>query len=202
MFSVSALRAMSFFKERFEHFLIHDQPFVRHARLTISDCEAAFNQPVCHSIQVRIVAHDDRIVSTQFKRKMLQILRRMLHDDLADGAAAGKRNHRHIRMIDQRHAGFLAIPDQQVESLLGHACLKHQFPQPQACQRAVLGQLHNNGIAGRQRPAELIGHHFHGKIEGNDAAHNPARLTAAHRLERGERRELKHLSSGRRREQE
>ena len=83
---------------------------------------------------------------------------------------------------DERRAGLLAEPGDDIDDARRNAGLQRQLGQPQHRQAGLLGRLQHRGVAGSQRHPDGAPEHLRRVVPRDDVADDPARLAQDHHL--------------------
>ena len=127
---------------------------------------------------IRAIIEDDvRRLAAEFEADALQIaLSRILHQQLADGAGAGERQHVDVIVQGQRFSGGAAESRHDIEHAGRQAGFERELAELQRRQRALFRRLQNDGVAHRQRRRDLPHRHQQREIPRHDCADDAERL--------------------------
>ena len=98
------------------------------------------------------------------------------HDPGADLGRAGEADLRDVRVLDQPSADDRAGADEDVDDALRDAGLEHELGQPQRRERRQRGGLEHDGVAARERGAELPARDVEREVPGDDQPDDAERL--------------------------
>lgn len=137
----------------------HDDPFGRHANLTLVH-ERAERSGFYGFIQIGVLKNEQRCLATQFKQDGLEVLRAACGDDAANGCGAGEIDAADGGMVDHRadHIGSILrrigdeVDDAAAKPGL-HKCLNDQAMGA----RALLRRLENDSVAAGERHGDGAG---------------------------------------------
>ncbi len=121
-------------------------------------------------LDIGVWEDDGRGLSAQLEGDFLQIAGRGFHDQLADFGRSGKGDLVDQVMRGERRSGAFAVAGEDVDHALGEAGFHEELGQAQPGERGLLGQLEDDGIAGRQGRAQLPGSHQQREVPGDDLA--------------------------------
>ena len=155
----------------------------RGAALAAGADRAKQNRPARH-FQVGGWRHDDGVVAAQFQDAAAEARRDARTDDVAHGGAAGGRDHRHARIVNQRRADLAAADNEAGQTLRRIAETRQgalqQMMGGQRRDRRLFRRLPNERIAAHQRQGGVPRPHRHWKIKGADDAHRPDGMPGFH----------------------
>ena len=129
---------------------------------------------------IGIAEDDGGRFAAQLEGDLLQIAGGRLDDQLADLGGAGEGHLVDIVMGGERRTRRLAIAGQDIDHALGEAGFLDQLAQAQRAERRLLGDLEDDGAAGRQARPQLPGRHEQREVPGDDLADDADGL--AHRV--------------------
>ncbi|MPL93022.1 hypothetical protein SDC9_39146 [bioreactor metagenome] len=131
-------------------------------------------------LDIGIVEQDHRRLAAQFQMRALDRAGRGL-EHLAPGRdVAGERNHRHLRVVDERRTHGLATAKDDVDDPLG----QHLGEDPrhrQRGQRRLFRGLEDHGVTRTDRRGDLPRHHHQRIVPGRDRGDDADRVAPDHR---------------------
>ena len=83
-------------------------------------------------------------------------------------------------MLDEPLADDGALADEDVEDAFGDAGLERELGEPERGERRQLGGLEHDGVAARERGAELPGGDVEREVPGDDQPDDAERLAEGH----------------------
>ena len=176
---VADLRRAVLLGDAIDHFVVHllldEQPAAGTAALALVEVQG---QVRAFDGRVEIGVGEDhvRALAAQLEGEPLHRLGRRLLDDLRGGQLAGEGDLVDGRVRHQRRAGRRAVARHDVDHAVRNARLLREPRHPQASERRLLGRLHHDRAAGRQRRAPLPGDHQRREVPRNDLPHHADRL--------------------------
>ena len=165
-----------FVGELFEQRVGHIQPIRRSAGLA-TVAHLGQHRAIDGGVDVGVVEHHERGIAAEFHRGAQQLVRRLLHQGLADPGRARESELAQPAVVDER-GGDLArlVGRQHREHTGGKPRLGHQLGQQQHGQRRLLSRLDDHGATRRERRTDLAGTHGQWEVPRRD------RVTRADRL--------------------
>src|SRR5215469_6099991 len=162
------------------HALLHDDAAGGRAPLTRrpeATPDTAFNG----KIEIGIVQHDHRILTTQFQRTMLETLGRGGAHDAPNFTGSGQRNRADLRMLRnwRTHAG--AEPGDDIDDSFGKPRIHQGANQIEGGKRGVLRRLDHASVAAHDRWQQLPRRDRHREVPGGDHPADAQRLAHRHR---------------------
>ena len=130
--------------------------------------------------EIGVVEHDDRRLAAKFEMRALDGLGGGGEHLLARRDVAGQRDHRDLRMIDDRGADGFAAPDDDVDDA-GGKDLGDQPRELERGQRRLLRGLQHDRIAARERWRKLPRRHHQRIVPWRDRPDDSDGIAADHR---------------------
>ena len=128
------------------------------------------------TIEIGVGEHDVGRLAAQLERDALDRRRRAFHDGTADLGRAGEADLRDVRVLDQPPADDRALAGDDVEDAFGDAGFQRQLGEAEHGQRRQLGGLEDDGVAARERRADLPARDVEREVPRHDEADDAERL--------------------------
>ena len=143
--------------------------------------ERAPQHAVEREIEIRVVHHDHRILAAHLERQALVHLAARGADRRAGFGRPGKRNHRDVRMLDERPPHHRPLTVHELHYFRRQTRPEEDLDQEVCSVGDVLGGLEDHRVSAQQRRKHLPRGDRHRKVERRDDAANPNRTSVAHR---------------------
>mmetsp|Transcript_35689 Transcript_35689/g.77895 ORF Transcript_35689/g.77895 Transcript_35689/m.77895 type:complete len:365 (+) Transcript_35689:842-1936(+) len=160
------------------HLLMHDEA-LRAGAVLAHALEGAAHGEGQQLVEVRVLAHDERVLPAQLQHHRRQVRRRRLHHLPADGGGADEHHLGHVGGGDERVPG-LAVAGDDLHEVGGGARGLQRSGDDAAVQvrgpGGVLGHLDDDGVAGEHVGHQRVEDVVEGVVPGHDAPHHSDRL--------------------------
>src|SRR5262249_3853118 len=156
---------------------MNEKPRGRGADLTLVEEDAPCSVK-CRGVEVGTIGKDDLGgFAAELKAYPLEVaLSGILHEETADCARAGERDHVDAHVQGERLAGRRAKARDYIEHTHRQACFKRQLPELERGQRRLLGWLEHHRVAHGKRRRDLPQRHKDREIPRHDGANYAERL--------------------------
>src|SRR5215218_2943823 len=132
-------------------------------------------------VEVGVAEHDDGVLAAELQAQALQPAAGTGRDRLARRRAAGERDHRHVRAVDDRVAHLTTGAGDEVDDTRREPRLVHQLDEEGRAQRRVRARLEHDGVPGHERRHHLPARDRDREVPWRDDPRDSERLPDRHR---------------------